>query len=172
MDVGQVACVPVPPRAGPPPGSAWSGASAFIITLPVAFSCIWALGFQTYSLRVGRSQRVRLPFLRCVRRKNAGSADKRVARLGAPRARRERVDAAACPVVYGGIVVLHTHGPTACLTWEATMPTPTPTSTPCVAPRGRSVPRGRHRRVRRGPLELPKRASEPHDGRERVRAVD
>ena len=25
---------------------------AFIITLPVAFSCIWALGFQTYSLRV------------------------------------------------------------------------------------------------------------------------
>ncbi len=30
----------------------WSGSIAFVITLPVAFSCIWALGFQTYSLRV------------------------------------------------------------------------------------------------------------------------
>lgn len=30
----------------------WSGSVAFVITLPVAFSCIWALGFQTYSLRV------------------------------------------------------------------------------------------------------------------------
>ena len=45
------------PRAGSAPGwtsflHRWSGTSAFIITLPVAFSCIWALGFQTYSLRV------------------------------------------------------------------------------------------------------------------------
>jgi hypothetical protein len=45
------------PRVGSAPGWAstlhrWSGTSAFIITLPVAFSCIWALGFQTYSLRV------------------------------------------------------------------------------------------------------------------------
>ena len=30
----------------------FSGAVAFIMTLPVAFSCIWSLGFQTYSLRV------------------------------------------------------------------------------------------------------------------------
>jgi hypothetical protein len=45
------------PGAGPAPPWAsvlhrWSGATAFIITLPVAFSCIWALGFQTYSVRV------------------------------------------------------------------------------------------------------------------------
>jgi hypothetical protein len=30
----------------------YTGSLAFIITLPVAFSCIWSLGFQTYSLRV------------------------------------------------------------------------------------------------------------------------
>ena len=45
------------PRAGSAPAwvsilHRWSGTFAFIITLPVAFSCIWALGFQTYSLRV------------------------------------------------------------------------------------------------------------------------
>jgi hypothetical protein len=45
------------PRAGAAPAwvaimHRWSGATAFIITLPVAFSCIWSLGFQTYSLRV------------------------------------------------------------------------------------------------------------------------
>jgi hypothetical protein len=45
------------PRAGSAPPWAsvlhrWSGTSAFVITLPVAFSCIWSLGFQTYSLRV------------------------------------------------------------------------------------------------------------------------
>ena len=45
------------PRAGSAPPWAqvlhrWSGSVAFIITLPVVFSCIWALGFQTYSLRV------------------------------------------------------------------------------------------------------------------------
>jgi Family of unknown function (DUF6529) len=45
------------PRAGWAPAWAkllhrWSGTLAFIVTLPVAFSCIWSLGFQTYSLRV------------------------------------------------------------------------------------------------------------------------
>lgn len=45
------------PGAGPVPSWApvlhrWTGATAFIITLPVAFSCIWSLGFQTYNLRV------------------------------------------------------------------------------------------------------------------------
>jgi Family of unknown function (DUF6529) len=30
----------------------FSGSVAFILTLPVAFSCIWSLGFQTYSWRV------------------------------------------------------------------------------------------------------------------------
>jgi hypothetical protein len=45
------------PRAGWAPTWArllhrWSGALAFVLTLPVAFSCIWSLGFQTYSLRV------------------------------------------------------------------------------------------------------------------------
>jgi hypothetical protein len=30
----------------------WSGATAFVITLPVAFHCIWALGFATTSVRV------------------------------------------------------------------------------------------------------------------------
>jgi hypothetical protein len=45
------------PRAGAAPGWAviahrWSGAAAFVVTLPVAFSCIWVLGFTTSSTRV------------------------------------------------------------------------------------------------------------------------
>ncbi len=30
----------------------WSGAIAFVVTLPVAFHCLWALGFQTTTSRV------------------------------------------------------------------------------------------------------------------------
>jgi hypothetical protein len=30
----------------------WSGTAAFVVSLPVAFSCIWALGLQTGSWRV------------------------------------------------------------------------------------------------------------------------
>ncbi|MBL7497113.1 hypothetical protein I6A84_26630 [Frankia sp. CNm7] len=30
----------------------WSGAAAFVISLPVAFHCLWALGFQTAETRV------------------------------------------------------------------------------------------------------------------------
>lgn len=30
----------------------WSGTTAFILTLPVAFSCVWSLGFATTSFRV------------------------------------------------------------------------------------------------------------------------
>ena len=30
----------------------WSGALAFVISLPVAFHCLWALGFETTSARV------------------------------------------------------------------------------------------------------------------------
>lgn len=30
----------------------WSGSVAFVLTLPVAFHCLWALGFGTASLRV------------------------------------------------------------------------------------------------------------------------
>jgi hypothetical protein len=45
------------PSAGPAPGWAptahrWVGALAFILTLPVAVHCMWALGFGTHSLRV------------------------------------------------------------------------------------------------------------------------
>jgi hypothetical protein len=45
------------PRAGPaPPWAAilhrWTGAVAFTFTVPVAFSCIWALGFSVASPRV------------------------------------------------------------------------------------------------------------------------
>ncbi|MGF7234751.1 MAG: DUF6529 family protein [Frankia sp.] len=45
------------PGAGPAPGWAallhrWSGTVAFILTLPVAFHCIWALGFATVGARV------------------------------------------------------------------------------------------------------------------------
>lgn len=46
----------LPGAASAPPWAAvlhrWSGAVAFVITLPVAFSCIWALGFETTNLRV------------------------------------------------------------------------------------------------------------------------
>jgi hypothetical protein len=45
------------PRAGrPPPWVAglhrWSGTAAFVTTLPVAFHCLWSLGFVTSSPRV------------------------------------------------------------------------------------------------------------------------
>jgi hypothetical protein len=30
----------------------WSGSVAFVVTLPVAFHCIWSLGFATYDARV------------------------------------------------------------------------------------------------------------------------
>lgn len=45
------------PGAGPAPGWAaplhrWSGSVAFVVTLPVAFHCIWSLGFVTSSPRV------------------------------------------------------------------------------------------------------------------------
>ncbi len=45
------------PGAGPAPrwvpaAHRWTGTVAFVVTLPVAFSCIWSLGFQTSSWRV------------------------------------------------------------------------------------------------------------------------
>jgi hypothetical protein len=45
------------PGAGTAPGWAsivhrWCGSVAFVVTLPVAFHCIWALGFATGSTRV------------------------------------------------------------------------------------------------------------------------
>ncbi len=45
------------PGAGHAPGWAallhrWSGSAAFVLTLPVAFHCIWALGFATVGARV------------------------------------------------------------------------------------------------------------------------
>lgn len=47
----------LPGVSGPAPGWAsvlhrWSGTAAFVLTLPVAFHCIWALGFATGDLRV------------------------------------------------------------------------------------------------------------------------
>jgi hypothetical protein len=45
------------PGAGPAPGwvrglHRWSGATAFVLTLPVAFHCLWSLGYATPSARV------------------------------------------------------------------------------------------------------------------------
>jgi hypothetical protein len=45
------------PGAGTPPGwlsytHRWSGTIAFAVSLPVAFHCMWALGFGTYTTRV------------------------------------------------------------------------------------------------------------------------
>ena len=45
------------PRAGKPPRwvaqlHRWSGTAAFVTTLPVAFHCLWSLGFVTSSTRV------------------------------------------------------------------------------------------------------------------------
>ena len=45
------------PRAGKPPRwiaglHRWSGTTAFVTTLPVAFHCLWSLGFVTSSPRV------------------------------------------------------------------------------------------------------------------------
>ncbi|ABD10353.1 hypothetical protein ThrDRAFT_02688 [Frankia casuarinae] len=45
------------PGAGPAPSWAgplhrWSGTTAFVLTLPVAFHCIWALGFASDGTRV------------------------------------------------------------------------------------------------------------------------
>lgn len=43
------------PVSRPPwlaPAHRWSGTAAFIITLPVAYHCLWSLGFQTTTTRV------------------------------------------------------------------------------------------------------------------------
>ncbi len=45
------------PGAGPAPrwiplAHRWTGTAAFVLSLPVAFSCIWSLGFETSSWRV------------------------------------------------------------------------------------------------------------------------
>ena len=45
------------PAAGPAPGwlpqlHRWSGTIAFVLTVPVAFHCLWALGFGTTNARV------------------------------------------------------------------------------------------------------------------------
>ena len=45
------------PRVGSPPAwvgpvHRWSGTAAFVLTLPVAYHCLWALGFQDGSTRV------------------------------------------------------------------------------------------------------------------------
>lgn len=43
------------PGRRPPPWAAgvhrWSGTTAFVLTLPVMFHCVWSLGFATYSTR-------------------------------------------------------------------------------------------------------------------------
>ena len=45
------------PGAGPAPGwiaplHRWSGTAAFVVSLPVAFHCLWALGFESANTRV------------------------------------------------------------------------------------------------------------------------
>lgn len=45
------------PGAGPAPDAAssvhrWMGTVAFVLTLPVAYHCLWSLGFQTLTTRV------------------------------------------------------------------------------------------------------------------------
>ena len=45
------------PGVGSPPGwltpvHRWSGTAAFVVSLPVAVHCLWALGFQSYDTRV------------------------------------------------------------------------------------------------------------------------
>ena len=45
------------PGAGPAPGwiaplHRWSGTAAFVVSLPVAFHCLWALGFESADIRV------------------------------------------------------------------------------------------------------------------------
>ena len=45
------------PSAGPAPAGVatahrWLGTAAFLLTLPVAYHCLWALGFQTTTTRV------------------------------------------------------------------------------------------------------------------------
>ncbi len=47
--------LPGVPRAAPAwvgPAHRWSGTTAFVLTVPVAFHCIWALGFATGDVRV------------------------------------------------------------------------------------------------------------------------
>ena len=45
------------PGAGAPPrwvahAHRWSGTAAFLLSLPVAYHCLWSLGFQDYETRV------------------------------------------------------------------------------------------------------------------------
>lgn len=44
--------LPLPTLAGLGALHRWSGTAAFLVTLPVAYQCLWSLGFQTASPRV------------------------------------------------------------------------------------------------------------------------
>ena len=59
----------------------WSGRVAFLLTLPVAFHCLYALGAQFDVPRVMIHSLLGLLLLRCVHREDAGAAQAGTARL-------------------------------------------------------------------------------------------
>ena len=85
----------------------WSGSVAFVLTLPVAFHCLWSLGFATTDTRVVRARPCGVRLLRCVRREDARPEDARPARLGVARPRRERAHVAGAALAHRRPVVLH-----------------------------------------------------------------
>ena len=74
-------------RPGLPGLHRWTGTVAFLLTLPVAFHCVWSLGFEDYVHAGAGALRRRLRALRRVRRQDARPAPARPAGLAAAGAR-------------------------------------------------------------------------------------
>ena len=80
---------------------------AFLVSLPVAYHCLWSLGFQTTSTR-GHPLAARLRVLRRVHHEDAGASNRRPAQPRAASHRRRAV----CPLTgLADAVVLHHRRP-------------------------------------------------------------
>ena len=85
----------------------WSGTLAFLLTLPVAYHCLWALGFQQHRHAAARARPARLRLLRGVHHQDAGPAQPTPPEVGPPGARRRARRPAHRAVAHLVAVVLH-----------------------------------------------------------------
>ena len=80
------------PRAGAAPrwvahAHRWTGTAAFLLALPVAYHCLWSLGWRSTDARVVVHGDPRVRVLRRRHDEAAGAAHRRRAEVGAARAR-------------------------------------------------------------------------------------
>ena len=85
----------------------WSGTLAFLVTLPVAFQCIWSLGFSTAGIRTITHSVAGCLFYGVFAAKMLGLRLKGLPGLGDPATRRSAGCAVHHAVVHRGFLVLH-----------------------------------------------------------------